>query len=105
MAALLLPAALAPRANAEVDASASWTGGNSSLWSNPLNWTLGGPPTGAQIASFDANFTSANQPNIIAATAVGALHVAADVTQNVTISASAANILTINGVGIPVPAL
>ena len=83
----------------QVDASASWTGANSSLWSNPLNWTLGGPPTGAQIASFDANFTSANQPNIIAATAVGALHVAADVTQNVTISASAANILTINGVG------
>jgi len=99
MAALLLTTAVAPRANAEVDASASWTGGNSSLWSNPLNWTLGGPPTGAQTANFDANFTSANQPNITAATSVGALHVAADVTQNVTISASLANILTIDGVG------
>ena len=100
MAALLLTTAVAPRTNAEVDASASWTGGNSSLWSNPLNWTLGGPPSGAQTANFDANFISANQPNITAATSVGQLHVAADVTQNVTISASVANILTIDGSGI-----
>jgi len=106
--ALLLPAALAPRANAAEqpgmfqpllpDANASWTGAVSNVWSLPGNWTAGGPPTGAQIATFDANFTSANQPQIQAATAVGELHMATGVTQNVTISASAANILTINGV-------
>lgn len=106
--ALLLPTALAPRANAAEqpsmfqpllpDANASWTGTVSNVWSNAGNWTAGGPPTGAQIATFDANFTGANQPQIQAATAVGELHMATGVTQNVTISASAANILTINGV-------
>jgi autotransporter-associated beta strand protein len=106
--ALLLPAALAPRANAAEqpsmfqpllpDANASWTGTVSNVWSNAGNWTAGGPPTGAQTATFDANFTSANQPQIQAATAVGELHMATGVTQNVTISASAANILTITGV-------
>jgi len=141
--ALLLPAALAPRANAgstdywifeepqgvlinqplasnynltlassfasggqpggfqpdAPDANASWTGAVSNVWSLAGNWTAGGPPTGAQIATFDANFTGANQPQINAATAVGELHMATGVTQNVTISATAANILTINGVG------
>ena len=81
------------------DANASWIGGISSTWSTAGNWTAGGPPTGAQIASFDANFTGANQPQITGATAVGELHMAADVTQNVTITASVAQILTINGVG------
>ena len=81
------------------DANASWTGTVSNVWSNAGNWTAGGPPTGAQIATFDANFTGANQPQIQAATAVGELHMATGVTQNVTISASGVNILTINGVG------
>ena len=81
------------------DANASWTGAVSNVWSNAGNWTAGGPPTGAQIATFDANFTGANQPQIQAATAVGELHMATGVAQNVTISASGVNILTINGVG------
>ncbi len=84
----------------QVDANASWTGANNSLWSNPLNWTAGGPPTGTQTATFDASFTGANQPQINANTSIGDLHMATGVTQNVTISASAAQILTINGEGI-----
>ena len=96
--ASLLLTALAPRANAEVDANASWTGANSSIWSIPGNWTPGGPPNALQIASFDGAF--ANQPTITADTAVGELHMATGVAQNVTIFATAANILTIEGVGI-----
>ncbi|MFZ0916676.1 MAG: autotransporter-associated beta strand repeat-containing protein, partial [Candidatus Udaeobacter sp.] len=84
----------------QVDADASWTGANNSLWSNPLNWTSGGPPTGTQTATFDASFTGANQPQINANTSIGDLHMATGVTQNVTISASVAQILTINGEGI-----
>ena len=95
--ASLLLTALAPRANAEVDANASWTGANSSIWSIPGNWTAGGPPNAFQIASFDGTF--ANQPTITGDTAVGELHMATGVAQNVTIFATAANILTIEGVG------
>ncbi|MFZ0915497.1 MAG: autotransporter-associated beta strand repeat-containing protein [Candidatus Udaeobacter sp.] len=82
------------------DANASWIGGVNSTWSTAGNWTAGGPPTGAQTATFDANFTGANQPNITAATAVGTIEMTAAVTQNVTISATGTNILTINGTGI-----
>ena len=81
------------------DANASWIGATNTTWSTATNWTAGGPPTGAQIATFDANFTSTNQPNITAATAIGELHMATGVPRNVTISASGTNILTINGVG------
>ena len=81
------------------DANASWIGGTSNVWSNAANWTAGGPPVAGQIATFDANFTGANQPQIQAATTVGELHMATGVTQNVTLSASGANILTIGGVG------
>ena len=83
-----------------VDADASWIGGVSSTWSTAGNWTAGGPPTGTQTATFDASFTGANQPQINANTSIGDLHMATGVTQNVTISASAGQILTINGEGI-----
>ena len=82
----------------QVDANASWTGANSSIWSLPGNWTAGGPPNAFQIASFDGAF--ANQPTITGDTAVGELHMATGVAQDVTIFATAANILTIEGVGI-----
>ena len=36
--ALLLPAAVAPRANAEVDANFSWSGVLNSDWNNSSNW-------------------------------------------------------------------
>ena len=39
VAALLLPAALAPRADAEVDANFSWTGFTAAGWNNPGNWS------------------------------------------------------------------
>ena len=81
------------------DANASWKGDASIVWSNAANWTAGGRQPAPQIATFDANFTGANQPQIQAATAIGELHMATGVTQNVTISASGTNVLTINGVG------
>ena len=84
----------------QVDANFSWTGAANTTWSNPGNWSPSGPPGGTDTAVFDGAFS--NQPNIIAATiAVGELHMATGVAQNVTISASLANILTIEGVGIP----
>ena len=62
---------------------------------------LTGPWGARQAASDTALFNSAfvNQPNIIAATAVGELIMTDPVAQNVTISASVANILTIDGSG------
>ena len=81
----------------QVDANASWTGAISSIWSVPGNWTAGGPPNANEVASFDRAF--ANQPIITASTAVGELHMATGVAQNVTLSNSAAQILTIEGVG------
>ena len=40
----------------QVDANASWTGAVSTTWSTPGNWTAGGPPGAADIASFDGAF-------------------------------------------------
>ena len=93
--ASLLLTGLAPQATAEVDANASWTGANSSIWSIPGNWTAG-PPNANDIAFFDGAFT--NQPTITGY-AVGELHMATGVAQDVTIFATAANILTIEGIG------
>jgi autotransporter-associated beta strand protein len=90
---LLLPVALAPRANA---ADASWTGGVNTTWSTAGNWTVGGPPVAGQTASFNSAFS--NQPNLTANATVGELHMTTGVGQNVTISASGAQILTLTGV-------
>jgi autotransporter-associated beta strand protein len=81
----------------QVDADASWTGAVNTTWSNPGNWTAGGPPNALQTASFDGTFS--NQPNVTIGTVVGELHMATGVAQNVTISSSAAQILTFEGVG------
>ncbi len=50
------------------------------------------------MASFDGTF--ANQPIITGPTVVGELHMATGVAQDVTIFATGANILTIEGVGV-----
>ena len=65
----------------------------------PLTGAARGPPERLpDTAIFDGAFS--NQPNVIADTvAVGELHMATGVAQNVTISSSAAQILTIEGVG------
>ena len=97
--ASLLLTALAPRANAEVDADVSWTGAVDTTWNNAGNWTAGGPPLSIDTAVFNSAFT--NQPNVTISRLVGSLHMATGVAQNVTISSSAAQILTIDGVGIP----
>ena len=89
------PGAFQPQ---QVDADASWTGaGANTNWNNPANWTAGGPPNALQVASFDGTFS--NQPNITISTIVGELRMATGVAQNVTISSSAAQILTFEGVG------
>jgi autotransporter-associated beta strand protein len=82
----------------QVDADASWTGaGVNTNWNNAANWTAGGPPNALQTATFDGTFS--NQPNVTIGTVVGELHMATGVAQNVTISSSAAQILTFEGVG------
>ena len=68
-------------------------------WNNAGNWTAGGPPNGFDTAVFDSAFT--NQPNVTIARAVGTLHMATGVAQNVTISSSAAQILTIGASAVP----
>ncbi len=62
----------------------------------PVTGLRGVRQTPPQIASFDGAF--ANQPTITGPTAVGELHMATGVAQDVTIFATAANILTIEGV-------
>ena len=59
--ALLLPAALAPRANAE-GCNFSWTGSTAAGWNNPGNWSPLGPPGPGDTAVFNQVFI--NQPNL-----------------------------------------
>jgi len=114
--ALLLPAAVAPRANAgstdsqgmliaqpgavqpfQVDALFSWTGATNTTWSTSTNWSPSGPPTGTDTAAFNSSFS--NQPNVTAATTVGSLLMTDPVAQNVTISnTGGGSVLTINGI-------
>ena len=75
-------------------ANSSWTGTTSTAWSNAANWTAG-IPGATDIASFDSNFTTTNQPGLTANTSIGEVFMTSTVTQNVTISN---NTLTINGV-------
>ena len=69
--ALLLPAAVAPRANAEVDANFSWSGILNSDWNNSANWSVGGPPGPGDTAVFNHAFTF--QPNLTTGVTVGTL--------------------------------
>ena len=69
VAALLLPAALAPRANA---ADFSWTGVTAAGWNNPGNWSPSGPPGPGDTALFNGVFI--NQPNLTTGATVGTLH-------------------------------
>src|SRR6478735_5392676 len=96
--ALLLPAALAPRANAEVDANFSWTGSTAAGWNNPGNWSPSGPPGVGDTALFDGVFI--NQPNLTTGATVGTLHMATGVVQNVTLSANPAAVLNISALSI-----
>src|SRR6478672_8033883 len=96
--ALLLPTALAPRANAEVDANFSWTGSTAAGWNNPGNWSPLGPPGVGDTALFDGVFI--NQPNLTTGATVGTLHMATGVVQNVTLSANPGAVLNISGLGI-----
>ncbi len=82
--ALLLPAALAPRANAEVDANFSWVGGTAAGWNNPGNWSPSGPPGPGDTAVFNQLFFS--QPNLTTGVSVGTLWMTTGVVQNVTLS-------------------
>jgi autotransporter-associated beta strand protein len=88
------PGAFQPQ---QVNADVSWTGAVDTTWNNAGNWTGGGPPLSIDTAVFNSAFT--NQPNVTISRLVGSLHMATGVAQNVTISSSAAQILTIDGVG------
>src|SRR6476646_2331048 len=96
--ALLLPTALAPRANAEVDANFSWTGSTAAGWNNPGNWSPLGPPGVGDTALFDGVFI--NQPNLTTGATVGTVHMATGVVQNVTISANPGAVLNISALSI-----
>jgi len=96
--ALLLPTALAPRANAEVDANFSWTGSTAGGWNSPGNWSPSGPPGVGDTALFDGVFI--NQPNLTTGATVGTVHMATGVVQNVTISANPGAVLNISALGI-----
>ena len=67
--ALLLPTALAPRANA---ADFSWTGVNAGGWNSPGNWSPSGPPGVGDTGVFNQVFI--NQPNLTTGATVGTLH-------------------------------
>ena len=82
----------------QVDANFSWTGATNSIWNNSTNWSPSGPPGATDTAVFNSAFS--NQPNLIADAAVGELHMATGVAQNVTLGSIGAQILTIEGVGI-----
>ena len=90
--ALLLPAALAPRANAEVDANFSWTGIVNSTWTTTGNWNPSGPPGAADTAVF--NQAILNQPNLTVGSTVGTVWMTTGVVQNVTISGAGTLSLT-----------
>ena len=90
--ALLLPAALAPRANAEVDANFSWTGIVNSTWTTTGNWNPSGPPGAADTALF--NQAILNQPNLTVGSTVGTVWMTTGVVQNVTISGAGTLSLT-----------
>ena len=92
--ASLLLTALAPRANA---ADFSWTGATNTTWSMSTNWSPAGPPGASDTALFNSAFS--NQPNVIAASRGRRMHMATGAAQNVTLSNSAAQILTIEGLG------
>ena len=66
--ALLLLAALAPRANA---ANFSWIGVTAAGWNNPGNWSPWGPPGPGDTAVFNRVFI--NQPNLTTGVTVGTL--------------------------------
>jgi fibronectin-binding autotransporter adhesin len=94
---LLLPAALAPRANAE---DRIWIGTNGVFWDTVSNWNPAGQPGPNDTAVFGSPFF--NQPLVdINNTQVGSLLMTTGVGQNVTISSSGIDNLIINGTGIP----
>ena len=95
--ALLVLTAVAPRANAEVDANFSWTGATSRIWSTSTNWSPVGPPGTADTAVFNGAFS--NQPIITPGTTVGTLWMTTGVAQNVVITSSGPP-LFISGQGI-----
>ena len=95
--ALLLPAALSmaqsPLANS------SWTGNTNTTWSTATNWTAG-VPLDADIAFFDSNFTTTNQPNLTANAEIGQVNMTSTVTRNVTITGAELRINGVAGTGI-----
>jgi autotransporter-associated beta strand protein len=97
--ALLLPVAVAPRANAEVDANFSWTGVFNTDWNNSANWSPGGgPPQSLDTALFNGAFI--NQPNLPIGNSLGTLWMTDGVAQNVTLSSTGGASLNISGLGI-----
>ncbi len=86
MGALLLLVAVAPRANAEVDANISWSGILNSDWNNSANWSTGGPPGPGDTAVFNQAFLS--QPNLTTGVSVGTLWMTTGITRNVTLSSN-----------------
>ena len=95
--ALLLLAAVAPRANAQ---DRIWNGSASVFWDSVANWIPSGQPGPNDTAVFNRTFL--NQPLVdINNTQVGSLWMTTGVSRSVTISSSGIDSLIINGTSIP----
>jgi autotransporter-associated beta strand protein len=82
---------LAPLANI------SWTGLTTTSWNLATNWSSLTVPGASDNAVFNGTFILGNQPQVTASATVGGLWMTTGVGQNVTLSSSIANILTLNG--------
>jgi fibronectin-binding autotransporter adhesin len=75
----------------------SWTGLTSTSWNLATNWSSLTVPGASDNAVFNSTFILGRQPQVTAITTVGGLWMTTGVGQNVTISSSMANVLTLNG--------
>jgi len=75
----------------------SWKGTTNTNWNNSNNWTGTFPNSASATATFDSNFTGANQPTVNVPISLGEIDFAASLTKATTLSQSGTGALTIAG--------